>query len=37
MARDLGVTMCSPILFRLWLVERWERVAKLAHTIHGAR
>jgi hypothetical protein len=26
----------SPILLRLWLVERWDAVAKLAHQIHGS-
>lgn len=35
MKDDLGVTI-PPVLFRLWLVERWGKVAKLAHKIHGA-
>ena len=35
MKDDLGVTI-PPILLRLWLVERWDRVAKLAHKIHGS-
>jgi hypothetical protein len=32
---DLGVSV-TPILLRLWLVERWGKVAKLAHKIHGS-
>lgn len=32
---DLGVEV-TPILLRLWLVERWGDVAKLAHKIHGS-
>lgn len=31
---DLGVEV-TPILLRLWLNERWEKVADLAHKIHG--
>lgn len=30
---DLGVAV-SPILLRLWLNTRWNRVSSLAHQIH---
>lgn len=36
MNNDLGVSV-TPILLRLWLVERWDQVAKLAHKIHNQR
>lgn len=35
MSRDLGINV-TPILLRLWLVERWDEVSKLAHKIHGS-
>lgn len=33
---DLHINI-TPILLRLWLVERWDEVAKLAHKIHGSK
>lgn len=35
MQDDLGIKVPA-VLFRLWLVERWDQVTKLAHKIHGS-
>jgi hypothetical protein len=36
MKDDLGISI-NPIILRLWLIERWDKVAELAHKIHDAK
>jgi hypothetical protein len=36
MGGELSVII-NPIILRLWLIERWDKVAELAHKIHDAK